>query len=459
LQYVHKNVDEWVGHKDDRLDGFSWKGGSDKVTLGVHMWSDIFTHDYDDGRKIAIILLDTQGTFDSESTMKDCSTVFALSTLVSSVQIYNLMGNVQEDDLQHLQLFSAYGQIVAEAAKESEECKEPFQKLVFLVRDWPWIGDHTFGSLGGQEFIEKRLKTYENQAEENRSVREHIKSLYHEIKGFLMPHPGIEVATNQDCQLKLSDVDSRFKKSLLELVPLLFAPENLVTKKINQNSISVGEFLAYFKKYFEVLNSSDLPTPMTVFQATAEVYNMNVINEGKNFYATRMTEFYKTKPLTEEIIKEKHEIFRTEAVEFVRKRRLMGTKEMIRTCFLSLLDFIEKALAKVLERFARDQMGLAAYTALVIQKFWKGTKVVSVTAVAGVVAIAAAKEVTKIVSNFVKNVIAENAAKAAAAAAAKLAAENAAKFDSNTETIAIAAMTLSLLTATFNVLLPIVCGS
>lgn len=48
--------------------------------------------------------MDTQGAFDSESTVRDCATVFALSTMISSVQIYNLSQNIQEDDLQHLQV-------------------------------------------------------------------------------------------------------------------------------------------------------------------------------------------------------------------------------------------------------------------------------------------------------------------------------------------------------------------
>jgi len=48
--------------------------------------------------------MDTQGAFDSESTVRDCATVFALSTMISSLQIYNLSHNIQEDDLQHLQV-------------------------------------------------------------------------------------------------------------------------------------------------------------------------------------------------------------------------------------------------------------------------------------------------------------------------------------------------------------------
>jgi len=52
----------------------------------------------------SVLLMDTQGAFDSMSTVKDCATVFALSTLLSSVQVYNIMSNLQEDDLQHLQV-------------------------------------------------------------------------------------------------------------------------------------------------------------------------------------------------------------------------------------------------------------------------------------------------------------------------------------------------------------------
>lgn len=48
--------------------------------------------------------MDTQGTFDSESTVRDNATVFALSTMISTVQIYNLSQNIEEDDLQHLQV-------------------------------------------------------------------------------------------------------------------------------------------------------------------------------------------------------------------------------------------------------------------------------------------------------------------------------------------------------------------
>ena len=39
--------------------------------------------------QVAVLLMDTQGTFDSQSTLRDSATVFALSTMISSIQVWN----------------------------------------------------------------------------------------------------------------------------------------------------------------------------------------------------------------------------------------------------------------------------------------------------------------------------------------------------------------------------------
>jgi len=78
--------------------------------------------------KIAILLMDTQGAFDSQSTVKDCATVFALSLMISSIHVYNIMQNLQEDDLQHLHLFTEYGKIALEDSHEI-----PFQVKISTV--------------------------------------------------------------------------------------------------------------------------------------------------------------------------------------------------------------------------------------------------------------------------------------------------------------------------------------
>nr|CAD7431905.1 unnamed protein product [Timema monikensis] len=150
---------DWIGGNDTPLEGFSWRGGSERDTTGILIWSEVFLSKLPSGEEVAVLLIDTQGAFDSESTVRDCATVFALSTMVSSVQIYNLLHNIQEDDLQHLQLFTEYGRL----ALAEDSNSTPFQKLQFLVRDWSFPYEAPYGAQGGDNILKRRLQVSDKQ--------------------------------------------------------------------------------------------------------------------------------------------------------------------------------------------------------------------------------------------------------------------------------------------------------
>ncbi|MEE6528346.1 hypothetical protein FKM82_030526, partial [Ascaphus truei] len=89
LRYVYSQKNgsrSWLGEEEQPLTGFSWKGGSEPDTTGIQIWSEVFTMHKPDGKEVAVVLMDTQGAFDSQSTVKDCATIFALSTMTSSIQ-------------------------------------------------------------------------------------------------------------------------------------------------------------------------------------------------------------------------------------------------------------------------------------------------------------------------------------------------------------------------------------
>jgi atlastin len=89
--------------------------------------------------------MDTQGMFDNETTMTLTAQIFGLSTLVSSFQvinctsttlfsppnhlfplkIYNVDKRIQEDNLQHLALFSEYGRMALAPQQEGGEYHVP----------------------------------------------------------------------------------------------------------------------------------------------------------------------------------------------------------------------------------------------------------------------------------------------------------------------------------------------
>lgn len=158
----------------------------DRETTGIWLWSEPVLLRDARGERVAVLLMDTQGAFDSSSTVRQCATIFALSTMLSSVQLFNLSSNIQEDDLQHLQLFTEYGRLALEdqdavatatadlvsgpislpsitalsrpasgplslqdaAASAASQRPPPFQSLFFLVRDWSYPYQAAFGLTG-----------------------------------------------------------------------------------------------------------------------------------------------------------------------------------------------------------------------------------------------------------------------------------------------------------------------
>ncbi|XP_072907603.1 atlastin-2 isoform X2 [Hemitrygon akajei] len=287
LRYMYsQDRSTWLGGNEEPLTGFTWRGGCERETTGIQLWSEVFVINKSDGKQVAVLLMDTQGAFDSQSTIRDCATVFALSTMTSSVQVYNLTQNIQEDDLQHLQLFTEYGRLAME-----EVSQKPFQTLMFLIRDWSYPYEHPYGLEGGKRFLEKRLEIKQNQHEELQNVRKHIHSCFAKITCFLMPHPGLKVATNPGFDGRLKDIDDDFKKELRNVVPFLLSPENLVEKEIGGSKVTCRDLVEYFKAYIKIYQGEELPHPKSMLQATAEANNLAAVAGAKDIYNKAMEMF------------------------------------------------------------------------------------------------------------------------------------------------------------------------
>ncbi|CAL1529427.1 unnamed protein product [Lymnaea stagnalis] len=279
--------DDWLGDENSPLEGFSWRGGSERDTTGILMWSEPFIIRNREGEEIVVLLMDTQGAFDSESTVKDCATIFALSTMISSVQVFNLTQNIQEDDLQHLQLFTEYGRLALEA---NDNVSKPFQSLQFLVRDWSFPYEAPYGAQGGRQILEKRLKISDKQHPELQQIRKHISSCFDKISCFLLPHPGLKVATNPYFDGRLKEIEPEFLSQLQVLTPMLLARENVVLKEMNGQKIRCKEMLEYFKAYIKIYQGEELPEPKSMLQATAEANNLAAVANAKSLYTKLMEE-------------------------------------------------------------------------------------------------------------------------------------------------------------------------
>ncbi|XP_014688377.1 atlastin-2 isoform X3 [Equus asinus] len=360
LRYMYnKDSQSWIGGNNEPLTGFTWRGGCERETTGIQVWNEVFVIDRPNGTKVAVLLMDTQGAFDSQSTIKDCATVFALSTMTSSVQVYNLSQNIQEDDLQHLQLFTEYGRLAME-----EIYQKPFQTLMFLIRDWSYPYEHSYGLEGGKQFLEKRLQVKQNQHEELQNVRKHIHNCFSNLGCFLLPHPGLKVATNPSFDGRLKDIGEDFKRELRNLVPLLLAPENLVEKEISGSKVTCRDLVEYFKAYIKIYQGEELPHPKSMLQATAEANNLAAVAGAREIYCKSMEQVCGgDKPyIAPSDLERKHLDLKEVAIKQFRSVKKMGGDEFCRRYQDQLEAEIEETYANFIKHNDGKNIFYAART-------------------------------------------------------------------------------------------------
>uniref|UniRef100_A0A224YK08 Atlastin 2 n=1 Tax=Rhipicephalus zambeziensis TaxID=60191 RepID=A0A224YK08_9ACAR len=326
LRYLRSHdKSNWMGEKKTPLTGFSWSTRSERETKGINVWDEVFLVPTCTGDELAVLLMDTQGAFDKESSSDETANIFALSILTSSLQIYNILHNLQMDHLQHLQLVAEYGKFAQKSTTGSQ-----FQKLVFLIRDWQF-SDLPHGAMGGHQCLQKFMSTKPNQHQENKELLQSVFSCFSSTDCFLMPQLG---TPPEGFDGSLSQLGDTFKQKLGELVPWLVASENLEAKKIAGTKITCEQLMNYFTVYVDVFKDGRRPRVATLLQATAEESHRNAKEEAKALYEEGMREA--TYQNVQEL-EEMHDILLKRAKDKFRAARKMGNQDFERR-YLGILE-------------------------------------------------------------------------------------------------------------------------
>lgn len=309
---------DWIGDRNDSLQrrtisGFESRDGDDGVTDGIVMWSKAFVvpivytaTDSSPGftKKIAVILMDTQGTHDGKLADQEIARLFSLSGLTSSIMLLNVSKQITVADLMFLELFAEFGAHVME-----QQGTSAFDDVMFVVRDYQNFRRHPFGLTGGDAYVQHKLTGNDGDDVSFAQMRRNIRSLFRDpMKGCLFPYPGNEVVYSGDQTFSNihSDDFAPFLRVVKELVPSILSPDNLPTKRLNGEELTGAEILERFKNFRDSLNSGSIPqlasrlltanAPMHLQKIVARISHethqkiIDVIGTGKEYLSTEELE-------------------------------------------------------------------------------------------------------------------------------------------------------------------------
>ncbi|VDD93893.1 unnamed protein product [Enterobius vermicularis] len=251
-------------------------------TSGIAMWSKPFQLKIGNNETLAVILMDTEGFFDADSTMEDYTRIFALSSLLCSVQIYNLVERLQLDFMKQVEIFKQYGFYATLSGKA-----KPFQNLVYLIRDWPNKAEYNYGVVGGRTYLRRCT---ESGSKEIQKICNNVENCFETVSCFLMPHPGLEVAEAEE-PFRCLEIKNDFLDEVRSFTKWILSKDHLIVKKIGGAEVTCRELLRLFIALTELFNNNSAPPPKVLFERMEEVMFESALDECRNFYRRKVSEF------------------------------------------------------------------------------------------------------------------------------------------------------------------------
>jgi len=274
LAKKEKGLSSQLNDVPQNLTCFNWKCGEDRETSGIVVCDKIFKIT-EKSKNIAVILMDTQGVFDELSSEKECKTIFSIGTLLSSIQVYNII-RFGYDMLKHLDDFLAYGKFFIENYDS-----KPFQNLQFLIRDWCSPREFSYGKDGGNKYLyEKWLQPRPRSRDTVKHYREVLGSCFEKVNCYLMPYPGREVEMNGI----LDNIDTEFISKMNSFVVMTLKNLDKKVKTVNGEVVACKEIPSILEDYVTVYSTEDVPDQTTPVQANAEFYYRKKIAECLDYY-------------------------------------------------------------------------------------------------------------------------------------------------------------------------------
>lgn len=276
----------------DNPDGFRFKGGMDVCTEGIWVWSEPFLRKID-GENVGLVLMDTQGAWDSQMTKEQSATIFGLTAVLSSKQVYNISMQIQEDKVENLTYFMRFAQTAIQKASldipegtiGKEDIERPFQALNFLIRDWRHFKkDWTVDQCRDQ------MKEHLDRHVDPAKVREHstaemLNSMFHSIDCFCLPHPGFALE-DDEWDGTVTDISQDFIRLVDVYVKDIFQTR-LHVKKILGSALTPMTFGIVVENFVKAFQDC-APAAATFVQAIASSTTLLAKEKCMRIYVGKM---------------------------------------------------------------------------------------------------------------------------------------------------------------------------
>ncbi|XP_065450240.1 RING finger protein 112-like isoform X2 [Chrysemys picta bellii] len=322
----------WMVREDEALGGFECCNGTATVTRGVWMWDQPLWVQAQ-GRRVAVFLVDTEGSLDLQRRMETSIKLSVFSILLSSYWIFNISSTFKQTEADYLEMF-------IQVAKEvGGTCNlAPIQRLDLLVRDWQLSG--AYGADAGQEYLVEITQDLEVSAEQP-LVLEALRASG--TRCYLLPHPGTQFTRSRAGTP--DDIDEDFRQCLCEYVTSVVRSAGTHVRTDRAGQVLTGAQLAARIKMAEAFAVMRQELNRRAVEATRREYDQFVQELDRDHQS--MSSCLRVKPAK---MKQLLEGKRQELLELCRGE-LRGEDPQKQVALEELKKELDKQMAEFLPRY------------------------------------------------------------------------------------------------------------
>ena len=254
--------------------GFGTSGGRERRTTGIHFWNKVFQipNPSDPGKKMCVLLMDTQGLWDSKAGSKLNGSIFGLSCILSSFLIFNHFATLNAE---HLKEMAALTDTFSKGLAKLQNKGKPFQHLEILNREFFGIDPDYDTRREGLEATRNWKKTIESDDAFKESTKK-LENCFGIFDVMCLPYPGNIKSPKYDGNI--TKMNKLFKCMLGHYIEDIIS--KIEPRRIAGKTITGKDFIKYAKEYGGIFRSTDdFPDSSLIMDVTSDISNSKLIED------------------------------------------------------------------------------------------------------------------------------------------------------------------------------------
>ena len=270
-------------------DGFSVSSTVNPCTKGLWLWKRPLKFAMEDKEELVVLIVDTEGLGAFDKDIKHDTKIVLLGLLLSSLMIYNTLGNIDENALNSLSLVVNIARELQmnNALPNEDQFTSNFPSFLWVLRDFSLqLKDIHGNSITAKQYLEEALAFQKGSSEiveEKNRVRKLLKHFFTDRDCATLVRP-VEDENNIQNLSKLPD--SKLRKEFIEQLAIIKAKirKKIKGKVVNGRRVNGAIMANLCEVYTETINKGKVPSIEDAWSYVRKAQCESALNEAQKVF-------------------------------------------------------------------------------------------------------------------------------------------------------------------------------